>query len=140
MKRFVPWILGMLIGGMVSGIVGLVLVIGGAVVASDKILDNGFSIIAVSWGAPRGQERPLIYQARVSTADRNGDGTLEVRAVVYIASGMHQQDMGVIGTARGHDAAVERFGRITWTDSELQIGGSDGIQARLSRSGLESHR
>jgi len=125
---------------ILSGAVGLILLIAGAFVASDEILDNGYSIVAVSWGAPRGQTTPLIYQARVSAADADDDGTLEVRAVVYIGSGMYQHDMGMIGTATSHEDAILRYGQITWTDTELQVGGSDGVQGRLSRSALESHR
>lgn len=140
MKKLLPWLLGMLIGMMVSGAVGLVLLVAGAFVASDKILDNGYSIVAVSWGAPRGQTKPLIYQARVSASDDDGDGVLEVRTVVYIGSGIYQHDMGLIGTATSREEAIERFGQVTWTESELQVGGRDGVQGRLSRSTLESHR
>ena len=140
MKKLIPWLVGIFIGMILSGAVGLVLIVAGAFVASDKLLDNGYSIIAVSWGAPQGQTQPLIYQARVSVDGDDGNGQLEVRAVVYIGSGMYQHDIGLIGTATSYEDALKRFGEITWTETELQIGGSDGVQGRLSRSALESHR
>ena len=140
MKKLIPWLLGLVIGMILSGAIGLILLVAGAFVAPDKILDNGYSIIAVSWGSPRGQTNPLIYQARVSVSDGDGDGVLDVRSIVYIGSGMYQHDMGVIGKATSYDDAVQRFGKISWTDSELLIAGTDGIKERLSRSSLESHR
>ena len=140
MKKLIPWLIGILIGVILSAAVGLTLVVAGAFMASDTILDNGYSIVGISWGAPRGQSKPLIYQARVSATDHDDDGTVDIHAMVYVGSGMHQHDMGVIGTATSHEDAILRYGTITWTDTELQIGGSGGVQARLSRSALENHR
>ena len=140
MKKVVPWLLGIVIGVILSASIGLILLVAGAFVASDKILDNGYNVIAVSWGSPRGQTTPLIYQARVSVSDRDGDGLLDVRSIVYIGSGMYQHDMGIIGRAKSYEDAVQRFGQLSWTDSELLIAGTEGIQGRLSRTSLESHR
>ena len=46
----------------------------------------------------------------------------------------------LIGKATSHEEAIRRFGQITWTDTELRIGGSDGVQATLTRTELEQHR
>ena len=46
----------------------------------------------------------------------------------------------LIGKATSHEEAIRRFGQITWTDTELRIGGSDGVQATLARTELEQHR
>lgn len=140
MKKLIPWLLGIVIGIMLSCAVGFMLLVAGAFVASDAILDNGYSIVAVSWEAPSGHSTPLIYQARVTTSDGNRDGVLDVRSTVYIGSGIYEHDMGVIGTATNQADAVRRFGKIVWTDKELQITGIDGVQATLSRRSLESHR
>lgn len=139
MKKLLPWLLGMFIGVVLSAIFGLILLAAGAFVASDSWLGNGYGTLAVSWGAPRGQTRPMIYQARV-TADSNGDGTRTVRAAVYIGGGLYSHDLAVIGKATSHEEAIRRFGTITWTDTELRIGGADGVQATLARATLEQHR
>lgn len=140
MKKFLPWLLGMLIGIALSAIIGVVLVLVGVFAASDKLMDNGYSTVAISWAAPRDQERPLIYQARVTAIDENGDGRLEVRCTVFIGSGIYQHDMGIIGNASNREDALRRFGKITWTDTELQVGGDAGVVAALNRTTLESHR
>lgn len=139
MKKLLPWFLGMLIGFMLSAIVGVILLAAGAFVASDSLLDNGYDTLAVSWSAPRGQTRPMIYQARV-TADSHSNGSRTVRAAVYTGSGLYLRDLGVIGSAASHEDAIRRFGEITWTDTELRIGGTDGVQATLARATLEQHR
>lgn len=140
MKKIIPWLLGIVIGMVISSGIGLLLLVAGVFVATDKILDNGYRIVAVSWGSPRGRATPLIYQARVSVGDGDGEGVRDVRSVVYIGSGMYEHDMGVIGRATSYEDAIQRFGKISWTDSELLIAGTDGVQGRLSRSSLESHR
>jgi hypothetical protein len=139
MKKLLPWFLGMLIGVILSVVFGVILLAAGAFVASDSLLDNGYDTLAVSWSAPRGNPRPMIYQARV-TADPNSNGTRTVRAAVYIGSGLYSHDLGVIGSATSHEEAIRRFGEITWTDTELRIGGTDGVQATLALATLEQHR
>jgi len=139
MKKLLPWFLGMLIGVILSAIFGIILLAAGAFVASDSLLDNGYDTLAVSWSAPRGKTRPMIYQARVTT-DSNSNGTRTVRAAVYTGSGLYLRDLGVIGKATSHEDAIRRFGEITWTDTELRIGGKDGVQATLARATLEQHR
>lgn len=139
MKKLLPWFLGMLIGVFLSGILGIILLAAGAFVASDSLLNNGYDTLAVSWSAPRGQTRPMIYQARV-TADPSSNSSRTVRAAVYIGGGLYSHDLGVIGSAASHEEAIRRFGEITWTDTELRIGGTDGVQATLARATLEQHR
>lgn len=139
MKKLLPWFLGMLIGVILSSVVGIILLAAGAYVASDSLLDNGYDTLAVSWSAPRGHTRPMIYQARV-TADTNSNGSRTVRAAVYIGGGLYSHDLGVIGSATSQEEAIRRFGEITWTDTELRIGGTDGVQATLARATLEQHR
>lgn len=46
----------------------------------------------------------------------------------------------LIGKATSHEDAILRFGEITWTDTDLRIGGTDGVQATLPRATLEPHR
>lgn len=140
MKRFVPWILGMMIGIVLSAIIGVLLVFVGVFAVSDKLMDNGYSTVAISWAAPRGQDRPLIYQARVTASDENGDGSLEVRCTVFLGSGIYEHDMGIVGNATSFEDAVQRYGKITWTPDDLKIGGDGGVVATLSRARLESHR
>jgi len=140
MKKLLPWILGMLIGMTISAIVGVILLLVGVFAVGDKIMDNGYSTVAISWAAPRGQDRPLIYQARVTANDENGDGSLEVRCTVFIGSGIYEHDMGLIGNAANLEDAVRRYGKITWTPEDLNIGGDGGVVATLSRASLESHR
>lgn len=48
--------------------------------------------------------------------------------------------LGVIGKATSHEDAILRFGEITWTDTDLRIRGTDGVQATLARATLEPHR
>lgn len=140
MKKLLPWLLGMLIGMILSGIVGVLLVVIGVFAVGDKIMDNGYSTVAISWAAPRGQDRPLIYQARVTANDENGDGNLEVRCTVFIGSGIYEHDMGIIGNAANLEDAVRRYGKITWTDTEMQVGGDGGVVEALNTARLESHR
>ncbi len=48
MKKFLPWLLGMIIGVTLSAIVGVILLAAGAYVASDSLLNNGYDTLAVS--------------------------------------------------------------------------------------------
>jgi hypothetical protein len=139
MKKFLPWFLGMLVGMLLAGALGLFLLVAGAFVVADPLLKNGYATLAVSWAAPRGHARPMIYQARVF-ADSNGNGSRTIRAAVYIGGGIYSHDLGTIGQATNHEDAIRRFGDITWTDTELRIGGTDGVQATLDRALLEQHR
>ena len=71
MKKLIPWIGGLLIGLVLSGIV---------VLLRSEFLDPAYELVAVSWGTPTSSPDLWLYQIQVVAGDENKDGILEVSA------------------------------------------------------------
>jgi hypothetical protein len=137
MKRFIPWIGGLLIGLVLSGIVAGSLLLRSAF---GNQADPAYELVAVSWGTPGSSPDAWIYQIQVIATDDNKDGILDVSAKGCIGSSSYCHDFGRLGTASDMGQAVREFGAITWGEDAVSIGGTSGIKASVKRSQLEKHR
>ena len=131
MKKLIPWIGGLLIGLILSGIV---------VLLRSEFLDPAYELVAVSWGTPTSSPNLWLYQIQVVAEDENKDGILEVSAKGCIGASSYYHDFGPLGTATDMGQAVREFGAITWGDDTVTIGGTSGVRASVKRSQLEKHR
>lgn len=141
MKKLLPWIGGILIGVVLSCLVGGILLF---VSFFDSIAEDQpdpvYELVATSWGTPVGSPDLWIYQVQVMTRDQDKDGVLEVTAKACIGSSSYYHDFGTLGTAADMGEAVRRFGQINWESDTVTIGGSSGTVASVKRSQLEKYR
>lgn len=100
-------------------------------------MDDGYSIVALSWGPPVPPTNRLEHQARVSISDSDANGLLEVHLNVKIGGGMFNYDAGVIGTAASREEALRNFGDILWNKDGLVVGGAEGTKASVP---IETYR
>ena len=101
--------------------------------------DLGYDLIAVSWGSKRGSDQ-LYYQAQVYIDNAGQPPPLEIKARVCIGSGSYQHSLGTIGWADSRTEAIQKYGTIQWTETDVLFGKTNEVRIKLSRQSLEQHR
>jgi hypothetical protein len=137
MKKYLPWLLGALVGALLATSTLGVL----ALLNLDRPrADPAYRLVAVSWGTPAKQDHPWIYQVQVLASEPDMDGAVNVTARVCVGGSDHFHNMGFLGTAVNMGEASRQFGSIHWLEDRITIGGESGEQATLVRAELSKHR
>jgi hypothetical protein len=137
MRKFLPWILGALLGIILSGAIAGIFFLR-AIFRPQA--DPQYELVAISWGKPMNQDSFWIYQVQVIATDSDHDGIFDVSARTCIGASNYFQDMGTLGTAADMGDATRRFGTIHWLTDRITVSGEDGVKATLMRDQLEKHR
>jgi len=138
MKKLLPWILGMILGIIVTvAFLGIL-----AINRLDEVRseDPAYRLVAVSWGHSMKSSENWLYQVQVVSSPPDANGVMEISGRVCIGRSNHYHTMGYLGTATTMGEAMNKYGSIIWHEDRITIGGAEGEKASLLRSKIEKGR
>jgi len=144
MKKLLPWLVGILVGVLLT-VATAFLLLKVNYFKLDVPIDNlvksdpTYDMVAISWGGPVRNETSKVFQIQVVTSDKDKDGIFEVSAVAC-RQGVFFYRIGQLGVAKDMEEAIKEFGEIKWHEDTVTVGGTSGVKGTFERKCIERYR